>query len=53
MADFWEDLSGGVKALLIVGVLAALGIVASYSMAAPSPEEVQSNEALRNVNNQR
>lgn len=53
MADFWEDLGGGVKAALFLGVLAAVGLVAYYRMSAPTAEEIQRNDALRNVSNQR
>lgn len=53
MGDYWDDLGGGVKAILVVGVLIAVGLVAYYRMAEPSAEDVSRNAALRDVNNQR
>lgn len=50
--DFWEDLSGGVKALIVVTILLVIGTFAFRGSSSPSEADLRAHEASRNVANQ-
>lgn len=47
--EFWEDLSGGVKLAIGVGLFLAIVLGAYNACSRPSQEDIRANEAKRSV----